>query len=225
MRSAIGENIKAIRKRSGLTQYQFAEAIGTTQTSVSGWESRNVKPRDRELIDKICDLFHVTERDIFGYDDGFYAKETGDTSTFGRPLAGSPEPAFLPYLGHAHAGEFEDPATIEYAVVEVPKSVADRHPHGRVITIDGNCVNRVVAPGEIGVVDPDMEPRNGSIVCASIDSGDYILRRMFKGAKQLMLSPDSYSDEYDDIVFGEDDDREVDLVGVLVWHQAAKEME
>lgn len=209
--------LRRLREEAGLTQEQLAQIVGASTPAISGWENDQPRPRLRKHIDALCDYFGISEDDLFGFGPG--------GTTFGLPLVGSSESAFMPFLGHAHAGEFEDPLTIEGAVVEVPKSVADNHPRGRVIIVDGDCVNHVITSGSLAVVDPDVEPRDGSIVCASIDGGDFILRKLFRGAKMLMLSPDSHSDEFEDIVFSDGDERELDLVGTVVWHQAAREME
>lgn len=215
MTTPFNTKLRELRKRAGLTQEQLAEIVGASTPSISDWENSLPRPRLQKHIDALCDFFNISENDLL----------YGDTASFGLPLKASAESAFLPYLGHAHAGEFADPLTIDDNVVEVPKSVADRHPRGRVITVDGDCVNRVIPSGSIAVVDPDIEPQSGSLVCASIDSGDFILRRMFRGGRKLMLSPDSFNEEYDDMIFDESDDHELDLIGTVVWHQAAREME
>lgn len=217
-----GANLKALRKAKGMSQQQLAEAVETTNITVSNWENGKVKaPRDMAMIESICRVLDTTQRELFGYTDGYATQ----SAIFGSPIIGSSEAAYLPYLGYAHAGKFDDPATIEGAVVEVPKSVADRHPEGRVIKVDGECVNKAISNGSIAVVDPTVEPRRGSIVCVSLDGQDFILRRMYKGANVLMLSPDSYSDEFEDIIFDDPEAHEIDLIGTVVWYQAQKEME
>lgn len=213
-------NLKSLIKRQGLTQRSLASALNVTEATVSNWVRGTVNaPREMKIREQLCAALDASPAELFGYSDGYASR------SFGSPLISSPESAFLPYLGHAHAGEFADPLTIDDNIVEVPKSVADRHPRGRVITVDGDCVNRVIPSGSIAVVDPDVEPQSGSLVCASIDSGDFILRRMFRGGRKLMLSPDSFNEEYDDMIFDESDDHELDLIGTVVWHQAAREME
>lgn len=213
-------NLKSLIKRQGLTQRSLASALNVTEATVSNWVRGTVNaPREMKIREQLCTALDASPAELFGYSDGYASR------SFGSPLISSPESAFLPYLGHAHAGEFADPLTIDDNVVEVPKSVADRHPRGRVITVDGDCVNRVIPSGSIAVVDPDIEPQSGSLVCASIDSGDFILRRMFRGGRKLMLSPDSFNEEYDDMIFDENDEHELDLIGTVVWHQAARELD
>ena len=50
------DNIQFLRKRKGLTQEQFAEALGVTRQSVSKWESGQSYPEMEKLV-QMCDLF------------------------------------------------------------------------------------------------------------------------------------------------------------------------
>lgn len=214
MTTPFNAKLRELRKRAGLTQEQLAEIVGASTPSISDWENTLPRPRLQKHIDALCDYFNVSENELI----------YGGSSSMGFPVVGSPENAFLPFLGHAHAGEWDDPLTIDGATAEVPKSVADNHPMGRVMILDGDCVNKVIASGSLIVVDPEVEPRSGSLVCVCLN-GEYIVRRMFRGGRKLMLSPDSYSDEFDDIIFDGNDEQQVDLIGTVVWHQAAHELD
>ena len=50
------DNIQFLRKRRGLTQEQFAEALGVTRQSVSKWESGQSYPEMEKLL-QMCELF------------------------------------------------------------------------------------------------------------------------------------------------------------------------
>ena len=84
-------------------------------------------------------------------------------------------------------------------------------------------MNRVVQNGDHALVDPDMTPRNGSIVVAETEAYQAIMRRWYRGRSTLLLVADSYED-YEDIVFTEDDGP-VKVLGVVFWWQAPREME
>lgn len=53
---ACADNIQFLRKRKGLTQEQFAEALGVTRQSVSKWESGQSYPEMEKLL-AMCELF------------------------------------------------------------------------------------------------------------------------------------------------------------------------
>ena len=86
-------------------------------------------------------------------------------------------------------------------------------------------MSRVYPEGCYIFVDPRKQPQNGSIAVVSIDSEDYVMRRLYRGANTMILSPDSWDDEYEDIVISENEERTVEFVGVVVWFQAGKELE
>lgn len=86
-------------------------------------------------------------------------------------------------------------------------------------------MSKVYPEGCYIFVDRRMEPQNGSIAVVSIDGDDYVMRRLYRGANTMILSPDSWEDGYEDIVISEGDDHTVAFEGVVVWFQASKEME
>lgn len=84
-------------------------------------------------------------------------------------------------------------------------------------------MNRVVHNGDHVLVDPDMTPKNGSIVVAETENYQAIMRRWYRGSSTLMLVADSY-ENFEDMVFTADDGP-VRVLGVVFWYQAPKEME
>lgn len=56
--AAFGRRLKAIRKKSGLTQEQLAGRIGTVTSSVSHLENGTHAPSLHTLL-KLCDVFNI----------------------------------------------------------------------------------------------------------------------------------------------------------------------
>lgn len=63
----IGENIRALRQRKGLTQEQVAQQLGVTYQAVSKWENGTNTP-DIALLPEIAALFGVTIDALFSLD-------------------------------------------------------------------------------------------------------------------------------------------------------------
>lgn len=222
--NVFGRNIRALRDREGISQYRFAEDMGITQTTVSNWEAAGKRPRSKNIIDRICETYNVTEQDLFGYADGLYAKIHGLTEAPAGAIAvRGVEGARVPIrvLGKVHAGVLDDEEACD-GMAEVPASLLEGHPRAFALLTEGTCMNRVIAQGEVVLVDPDMTPGRGSIVVAETEAYEAIMRRWFLGASKLMLSPDSY-EEHEDLVF-EYEDGSVSVLGVVFWHQAAREL-
>ena len=59
----LAENIKQIREQHGLTQKEFAEAVGVSAATVSTWEIGTRQPR-MGVIEKISRLYDIRKSDI-----------------------------------------------------------------------------------------------------------------------------------------------------------------
>ena len=55
---AFGERLQEVRKRSGLTQEEFAEQLQVSRQSVSRWESGRGYPEMEKII-YILSLIHI----------------------------------------------------------------------------------------------------------------------------------------------------------------------
>ena len=67
MELKIGDKIRELRRRDGVTQEQVAAALGVSGQAVSKWESRAGYP-DMETIPALANYFGVSIDDLFGYD-------------------------------------------------------------------------------------------------------------------------------------------------------------
>ena len=70
--------LKELRNENGLTQSQFANAIGTSQKNVSRWELGETEP-SAYFIKKIAEFYNVTTDYILGIADDSELK-TYDTA-------------------------------------------------------------------------------------------------------------------------------------------------
>lgn len=206
----IAANIKALRKRFGVTQRELAEAVGVTENAVSKWETGYSVPR-MGAIEKIATHYGVTIRSIVD-DGGMEERSTTRAGDAGLPLLAMPRT------------RDEDELQAVEGLMSVPYEVWRDHPSGYFLKAKGQQMNRLYPEGSLVLVDPDVEPSSGSVVVARVDGADYVMRRLYKGSSVLVLSPDSWEDGYEDIVIA-GDDHTVEFVGSVVWFQASGELE
>ncbi len=109
--------------------------------------------------------------------------------------------------------------------ISLPYEVWERHPEGYFLQVEGQCMSRVYPEGCFILVDPTASPANGSIAVVSIDGADYVMRRLYRGASVVVLSPESWEEGYEDIVIDDPEAHTVEFVGVVVWFQPSEEME
>lgn len=210
---SIARNIRAVRTRNNLTQEEFGEIVGVSSMAVSQWETGRAVPR-MGAVQKISDYFHISK--------GSLIDENSSTLTK-LPISGSTATLPLRTLGKVHAGVMDDDTICDDEDVQVPERVVLAYPDAFLLRVEGNCMDRVIPEGSHVVVVPHKEPTNGSIVVIHDDAYEAIMRRYYKGSSALMLSPDSYEEEYQDIIVH--DGQEITLIGVVVWWQASEMME
>ena len=65
---ALGERIKELRKKNGLTQVGLAEKLDVTKGTVSTWETNSRTP-NFDTLEQMCDLFQVGMDYLLGRSD------------------------------------------------------------------------------------------------------------------------------------------------------------
>lgn len=210
---SIARNIRAVRTRNNLTQEEFGEIVGVSSMAVSQWETGRAIPR-MGAVQKISDYFHISKGSLIDEDSSTLTK---------LPISGSTATLPLRTLGKVHAGVMDDDTICDDEEIQVPERVVLAYPDAFLLRVEGNCMDRVIPEGSHVVVVPHKEPTNGSIVVIRDDTYEAIMRRYYKGSSALMLSPDSYEEEYQDIIVH--DGQEITLIGVVVWWQASEMME
>lgn len=202
----LGKKIRAHRDELGLTQAELADKLGLTYSSVSQWESGRATPRT-PILRQLADLFNTTVADLMGED----ATEAAISGTS----------RMVPLLGFAHMGEPCDEGTLADEV-EVPASIADAHPRGFMVHAQGGCMDNRFPHDALLLVDPDMEPANGQPVLAETADYGAVVRNYTRGRSTVMLTADSHSGEYDDILAGPGD-APVVCKGRVVWYMGERD--
>lgn len=202
----LGKKIRSHRDELGLTQAELADKLGLTYSSVSQWESGRATPRT-PILRQLADLFNTTVADLMGED----ATEAAISGTS----------RMVPLLGFAHMGEPCDEGDLADEV-EVPASIADAHPRGFMVHAQGGCMDNRFPHDALLLVDPDMEPVNGQPVLAETSDYGAVVRNYTRGRSTVMLTADSHSGEYDDILAGPGDEPVV-CKGRVVWYMGERD--
>lgn len=210
----VAENIKRLRELHGMTQEEFGKLAGVSAMAVSQWENGRAVPR-MGAVERMATFLNVPKGEII---DG----ESRKTPKAITPT--EPRQAYLPLLGRVHAGDAQEPQVLDERI-SLPYEIWEHHPDSYFLEVEGQCMSKVYPESSYILIDPKKQPSNGSIAVVSIDGADYVMRRLYRGASVLVLSPDSWEDDYEDIVISDQEDHTVEYVGVVVWYQAAHEME
>lgn len=200
------QKLRQMREKAGLTQGDLADKLDVSRPAVSSWESGKIRPRLNKL-QQLADLFDTTVADLMGED------------TTEAAISGTSR--MVPLLGFAHMGEPCDEGSLADEV-EVPASIADAHPRGFMVHAQGGCMDNRFPHDALLLVDPDMEPVNGQPVLAETSDYGAVVRNYTRGRSTVMLTADSHSGEYDDILAGPGDEPVV-CKGRVVWYMGERD--
>lgn len=201
-----GDKLRSLRTKAGLTQLDIAEKLDVSAAAIGAWENGRAKPRLTKL-GQLAELLGTSAADLMGED----ATETAISGTS----------RMVPLLGFAHMGEPCDEGNLADEV-EVPASIADAHPRGFMVHAQGGCMDNRFPHDALLLVDPDMEPVNGQPVLAETADYGAVVRNYTRGRSTVMLTADSHSGEYDDILAGPDDEPVV-CKGRVVWYMGERD--
>jgi DNA-binding XRE family transcriptional regulator len=201
-----GDKLRSLRTKAGLTQLDIAEKLDVSAAAIGAWENGRAKPRLTKL-GKLAELLGTSAADLMGED----ATETAISGTS----------RMVPLLGFAHMGEPCDEGNLADEV-EVPASIADAHPRGFMVHAQGGCMDNRFPHDALLLVDPDMEPVNGQPVLAETADYGAVVRNYTRGRSTVMLTADSHSGEYDDILAGPGDEPVV-CKGRVVWYMGERD--
>lgn len=210
MSNFIGNNINAIRVHYGLSQERFAEAIGTSQTTVSAWECGDSTPRKSNIEKMLAALPDLQFDDVMSEERGFAKKVNGlkphgfvAVPLHGRVAAGIPI-EMLP---------FDD-------MSEAPARYVEDDPQAFMVKVVGDSMNRYVQDGNYALVSPKYtEPNPHDMFLVTVNGYDATIKHVRKLANGIELIPDSYDPTYRPQVydFNEDDTPAIKILGKVVW--------
>ena len=221
----IPENIDALLVKYDINQDHLARIADVTPGAVTGWRKGSTPRKD--AVRNICDYFNLSEDDILSENYGLAAKEYGDFPGISnaRPAVGMAM-GLAPRLGKVHAGVLAHPDVCDEAtMVSIPQFLVDEDPDCFVVSSEGDCMDKVLSVGSDRVVSRKKQPRDNSIVMASVDGCDYIVRRLRMTANTMILSPESHNPDHEDIIIRRDSEHSLEIPGVITWYQAPREME
>lgn len=206
------KRVKILRDKAGITQEELASIMDVSRPAVGAWESGRSRPR-LDKMQQLANYFGITVAELMGEE----APEGAPANAI--PFTADSDTVPFIRLGKVHAGLSKEEIPDPECIVQIPRIIAEAHPRGFLLMVEGDCMDRAYPPGCLVLVDPELQPWNGCAVVAEVSPGEAVLRRYSRGQNSLMLYADSHS-SYDDMIFtGEF--AEVRLVGTVTWFQAA----
>ncbi len=198
---SIGIRIKRAREMRGMSQLGLAKQIGVPFQRVSEWERGVVSPSARYLR-AIADALSVSLDWLLSGVGPVELPQKGE----GRFALSA-----VPVYGTVPAGppyDPGDPGVID--VMAVPAEYSGRDVFG--LVVKGDSMAPTLVDGDRVLVARDIKPKDGMVVVARLNGGEYTIKRMRSQGNLLILSPDNPN--FQPIIISPEDSCEI--VGVAV---------
>lgn len=206
--------IKIARERAGLSQAELARKIGYEIGVVQAVEDSGARITEK-MVDAICKVLPLEKEDLLAGSDHppITSEEPGLWRTVGqKPNVMLPKgmtARVIPLVSWAQAGTlacFWDEAYQYEGIVAF--DVTDRK--AIAVTIRGDSMRPQYDEGDVVILTPSSEARNGDLVIARLkeEAGDDVMFKIFQstgGGQRVVLS--SYNPAYPPLEFSRDDFR------------------
>lgn len=204
----IGENIRTLREWKGLSQAELAATLGYSNRSVSDWETGKTKPRFG-AVRELAEFFGVSTS--FLWSDAHI--EIVDLPGGAKPIVTT---STAPLYASVSAGMPQDAIEIE-GEVPVPDYILADHPGAYFLRVSGQSMNRVLADGEYALIDDHAEVHNGDAAVVLVNGCEHTIKRVYRTASNLILSPDSTDPAFGDEIFELESGVPVEIRGRVIW--------
>jgi len=179
---SIGSRIKAARQAKGLTQTEFAEALGIVQGFLSGIEGGKKRPSDTLLI-ALCHHYRINEEWLFtGNGEMFREHDPAERTREGflpiqTPLFKKIPEGFPEKINKEQISDY----------VSLPNVPAGCY----ALVAYGDFMAPTIRDGDLVIFSTQEKLDNGDIVLANNRWGDAILRKYRLKDKETFLASDN----------------------------------
>ena len=164
----IGQNIRYLRKRAGISQKQIAEKLGVTQGSVSQWENEATEP-DTRTIGQLAKVFSVPV-------DFFFSEEPRRELDSIRIMRNA-----VPIVGEIACGT---PITAEQNI-EGYADVPDGIHADFALRCKGDSMEPTFMHGDLVLIRQTPEFQPGQIAAVGIE-GEALLKHVYRQGENII---------------------------------------
>lgn len=166
-------NLKAARKKKGLTQIEVAKYIGLTQGAYSAWENGHVKI-DSQSLARLAELFGVSMHYLLGEDED----------------AVQPKAFRIPVLGEVAAGlpMMAEENIVDYEEID-PAMAASGELFG--LRIKGSSMEPRIKEGDVVIVRKQEDVDTGDVAVVLVNGDSATVKRIKKETSGITLIPNN----------------------------------
>jgi len=206
----IGEKIRELRKKVGMSQKEFAEAIGVSYGALQGYEYGEVEPR-RVILHAIAARFELPL--------SYFNPTPKKSNLLDIINEAENKKIYLNFYDNVRAsagyGSFADdsvakkiPVSAQFLrdVLRVPVKEYD------IIRAMGDSMEPFIKDNDLVLVDRTEMARNGDIVIAILEDSLYVKKYLFDPIRKI-IKLTSLNDFYQDIIIKPQEQIQLTIVG------------
>jgi transcriptional regulator with XRE-family HTH domain len=193
------DQLRAARRRAGLTQEQLGEALGVSRVTISNWESGTNMPEGAR-VREIAAAVKSTVSELFGEIAARHIASEPEAIYVGKPVPTEPTNNWPPVVGTAQLGtngywlELDYPTGHGDGFVKYPS----RDPNAYAVRCKGDSMRPRIKPGEFAVLEPNHPYAPGDEVLIK-DKGGRVMIKVFNFARNGSIEVGSINEDHKNI--------------------------
>lgn len=208
------DNLRRLQAERRIPNKRLAEVTGATPSMVSKWR-KNVIPEGRRIV-QIARCLRVSVDELEGtipVDQGSHTRTAVHTESDAEPVDRDITIGYVkddvPVVGEAEASSngliiWGDEGIVRSQVERwVSRSYADGDPKAYGLVVRNDSMALKYLPGTVVIAQPRLEVRDGHFAVVYLNSGERLVKRVFRTAKGWLLK--SVNPEYPDREVPSDD--------------------
>lgn len=231
MKTAFGNNLRALRMKQNMSQRSLAEAINVTHATIAAYENSGKFPQRLSIRKNLIKVLDCTEEELYGYSDGYYATKSIIEPTTTKEAKKGNESFSNNKILNKNKTEVIETSIYnfennKFSKVKRTKRAIDintyeKHKKGFFIHLNDESMDRFIAKDSYVFIDPKGEYKDfNEHVCAVTKDGfETIMRRIkFLEIDNLItLIPQSNNDKYQIETIDLKKYKDFKILGKAVW--------
>ena len=191
----LSARLRTSRIRLGLTQQGLAELTGFSLSAIGNWESGQNAPSPKKL-GLLAQKLGVTIDFLLGNDGGAASPAPQSSNSPARSSQQvKPEIRQVPIVAWAQAGDLVAYTDLDASWHEYTATTC-RDENCFAVTIEGDSMEPKYSAGDIAILMPNVEPRNGCLVVCKLKNEGVFFKLFHQSNEGKLFRLSSYNSVY-----------------------------
>jgi len=182
----LGERIKLLRNKKGLTQEELGKAIGSTKQNIYKYENGIITNIPSDKLEEIAKCLDTSPAYLMGWAEDNNSVGISAKGEITSPLFKVEYKKTIPILGRVPAG---DPCYASEYIEGYEKVEDDSIDYGLIVR--GDSMMPLIHEGSTVYVVQDSVIDNGNIVIALVNGDEATIKRFYKYGDEVFLRPEN----------------------------------